>query len=331
MPYNLGVYLLEKLNIQSLYMARALSATIGLIAVLSFYFIVRRWHNLRISVFATVMFATSSWFLHATRLADPQAAILLILPLIASAAWLNDTKRRGVLPVALAGLTSALLLYVPGLLWFVVLGLFWQRKRLLRAFRAMKQTELLCIVSASLIIILPGILAIFNDPNFALRLLGLPTELISFREIGHNALQVLKEIFVNGPDSTTYWIGSMPLLDAFAGVMFIIGLYSYRRRLRLDRAKLLLFGLLIGLLLVSLGGVGTMTLMLPFVYLVIAAGISFMMQQWFLVFPRNPIARTLGATLITIAVIASSTYNLSHYFVAWSKAPETRDTFTRHL
>jgi hypothetical protein len=74
-----------------------------------------------------------------------------------------------------------------------------------------------------------------------------------------------------------------------------------------------------------------MILMLPFVYLIVAAGIGFMLQQWFRVFPRNPIARTLGASLITIAVISSSGYNLTHYFIAWAKAPETQSTFSRHL
>jgi hypothetical protein len=240
MPYNLGIYALEKLHLQGVYMARAISAAVGFVAVLSFFFIVRRWHDMRISLFATILFATSSWFLHVARLADAQASILLILPLIACAAWLNDTKRRGVMPLALAGLTGGLLLYIPGLLWFVLLGLFWQRRRLRRTFRSMMRSEILVVVLGTLLIILPGILAVVAQPLFLLELLGLPSKFIGAGQVLDNSMTVIREILLHGPDNTAYWIGSMPLLDAFTGAMFIIGLYSYRLRLRLDRAKLLL-------------------------------------------------------------------------------------------
>lgn len=331
LPYNLSIYALEKLHIQGIYMARAISAAMGFIAVLSFYFIIRRWHDLRISLFATILFATSSWFLHVARLATNHASILLILLLIASGAWLNDTKRRGVLPVLLAGLASGFLLYIPGMAWFIVLGLFWQRKRLRKALKAMKRVEILAISLASLIIIAPAIVAVGNHASFILDLLGLPSSMPSLRDIAQNALKSIKELFVTGPAVSAYWVGRMPLLDAFSTAMFVIGLYSYWHRRSLDRVKVLGLGLAISVILNAIGGIDNMILMLPFVYLIIAAGIAFMLQQWFRVFPRNPIARTLGASLITIAVVVSATYNLGHYFIAWAKAPETRDTFSRHL
>ena len=84
---------------------------------------------------------------------------------------------------------------------------------------------------------------------------------------------------------------------------------------------------MVGTLLIALGGAVSLSLLIPFIYILVAAGIGFMLDQWYKVFPRNAIAQGVGMGLIVLAVAASCWYGLRHYFVAWPNAPATQQVF----
>lgn len=84
---------------------------------------------------------------------------------------------------------------------------------------------------------------------------------------------------------------------------------------------------LIGAILIALGGSLDLSIVMPIVYLWIAAGIAYLLQQWLVVFPRNPIARGIGYGLIIIAVSLSCAYNLRAYFVAYPHDPTNQSVF----
>ncbi len=77
-------------------------------------------------------------------------------------------------------------------------------------------------------------------------------------------------------------------------------------------------------ILIGLGQVATLGLLIPVLYIVMANGIAYMLQSWFTVFPRNPVARTLGVVLLTIVVVVSCSYQLQRYFIAWPAAEATK-------
>jgi hypothetical protein len=84
---------------------------------------------------------------------------------------------------------------------------------------------------------------------------------------------------------------------------------------------------------VILGALGELTvaitLLLPFVYAVIAAGISYVLDEWYSVFPRNPFARSFGLIVITAVVLMSSYYQITRFLVVWPQAPETREVYSQ--
>jgi len=86
--------------------------------------------------------------------------------------------------------------------------------------------------------------------------------------------------------------------------------------------------LIVGSLLIALGGGVSMSILMPFTYLLIAAGIGLFLDRWLKVFPRNTIAQAVSVGLVSLAVIAASWYGLRHYFVAWPNAPTTKQVFT---
>jgi uncharacterized membrane protein YoaK (UPF0700 family) len=77
-----------------------------------------------------------------------------------------------------------------------------------------------------------------------------------------------------------------------------------------------------------LGGSLSLALLLPIIYFVAANGIAAMLVSWFTVFPRNPVARSIGLILITAAVLITCVFHVKRYFVAWPNASETTQAFS---
>ena len=117
----------------------------------------------------------------------------------------------------------------------------------------------------------------------------------------------------------------MPILDIFTSVMVVLGIYNfYVNERKLDRVRFLVGTISLACILIALGGSVGIEILIPFVYLLAASGIAYLMNQWFVVFPSNPIARFSAWTMIILIVSTAAFYNLQSYFVAWAKAPVTK-------
>jgi hypothetical protein len=305
---------------------RSVSVFIGLLVILSFYYTLYRWYTTRVAVLGTLLIATSSWFLHAVRLATPDAMFLLLLALFAIGAGLHHLRIKR-LSVVLAVTATAVLLYVPGMVWFIVPVFIWQQKRLRKIMSRLKWWHSGLLFLLALGLIAPLVYTFTKEPWLYKTWLGLPDRWPSPTQAGRNAGRILSQLFWRGPQDSSKWLDHLPLLDWFGSVMFIIGLYAHRFKLRLDRTWLFLYIAIIGILLITIGGPVSIVIFLPFIYLLIGSGIALMLQQWFTVFPRNPFARSVGATLVVLAVLASCFYQINHYFVAWPHNSQTKSAF----
>lgn len=176
-------------------------------------------------------------------------------------------------------------------------------------------------------LLLPLLWTFYSNPELIKVYLGLPQAWPSPLEFVKNVANVPVQLFLRGPDSPTTWLGRLPLVDWFGSIMFVIGGYAYYFKQKLDRTRFIVYVFGVGTILVALGGPVTVAVLLPFVYLIIAGGIALMLQQWYTVFPRNPVARITGTVLMTLAVLMSVFYNINHYFIAWPNAPETKQVF----
>lgn len=327
-PFTLLAYLIGLVYTgpQDMLPFRAAATVYGLLTLTTFYWLVRHWHGERSAILGAVIFGCSAWFLHTVRLGTGEVLLFLPLALAAGSVWLKRTDNPVVL-LAGFGLAAAML-YVPGMIWLLFVGAVWHAKTLLRlfkhhfAFMAVGLVGLLALIS-------PLVWVIYKTPQTAKLVAGLPAEgwplpLESLERLAHAPYDLL----VRGPADATHWLGRLPILDAFVIVMIVLGAYLYIRHWRLVRSKMVAVSLLIGLALIALGGPVTITILLPFLYILAAAGIGLMLDRWQAVFPRNVIAQGVSIALISLAVIASSWYGLRHYFVAWPNAAETKQVFT---
>jgi hypothetical protein len=307
-------------------LAMRLSATIfGITTLAIFYGLVRFWHGQRAAIFGTFVFGASAWFLHSARFGSPDILLFSLLGLTAAGVWLKHSKRS--LAVGVCLLLAAVLLYVPGMVWFIGAGVIWQWKAIDRAF---KQHLWMVTLGGFLVLaaIAPLGLAIYHTPQYARLLVGLPPAgwpqpLDTLRAIAEVPLNFI----ARGPDWPEHWLGHLAILDAFSLAMLFLGVYVYAKHAKLVRTQLLAVILIIGTVLVGLQGPVTITVLVPFVYIMVAAGIGLVVDRWYAVFPRNPIAQAMGVGLVSLAVFTTCWYGYRHYFVAWPNAPETRAAY----
>lgn len=75
-------------------------------------------------------------------------------------------------------------------------------------------------------------------------------------------------------------------------------------------------------------GAINIAIFLPLIYIVIGGGMSYLLIQWLTVFPKNPIARSVGVGLVSLLALLISVYHLDRYFIAWPLNPASQAAFS---
>ena len=146
---------------------------------------------------------------------------------------------------------------------------------------------------------------LFKSPKNVLNWLGLPQQFASPIHIVKEFGAVFYHIFIRGPLLPNLWLGRLPILDIFGVITALTGIYFYAIHIKATRTHLLFVSFLIGAILIALGGSVPLSIVIPIIYIFIAAGLAYLLTQWLSVFPKNPIARSVGYILISLAVAMS--------------------------
>lgn len=328
LPFTFGLYILQLFSLDSIGWLRSISVGFGLVSIFSVYYIISRWHTFRVSVFTTLLYATSAGFLHVARLGNEQSAYLL-LPLVV-AIGLYSKEQKALAPKIVALVLAAIVtLYLPGTIWVVLVLAGLYRKQIVQAVK--KVSLPVKSVAGSFAVLFLGLLVMsfITDVQQFYQWLGLPTEgSLSITGYALSIGMVPVNLFAWGPDNLSMWIGTAGIIDFFVGILFILGCYSYFYQRKLDRTKFLFITIIVLTVLAGFGGPVTAFTVVPFMYIIAATGLALLLQQWFTVFPRNPFARGLAITVIVIAISMSVFYNTHRYFIAWPKSPAVQAEFT---
>lgn len=328
-PYKLWLLINTSL-FDSVFGLRLAGATVGLGTIILFYLLVKQVLNARVAIITTAMFATSSLLLSVSRQATPNAMLLSLLAIIAAGFYLRFGKRTdwGWLTVVII---TSLSLYVPGMLFFIVPAMAWQFRHVRKTF---DRLDTRIIVAASIVmgvLCAPLLISLIRDSNLWRGYLGLPEQLAPLSDMAKYAGTAVVSLFARSPHEPTFWLGRQPVLDVFATVMFVYGLYALVKQYKLDR-----LWTLGGVFVLALLWIGITTnrlgivLLLPFVYLIVGFGLQRFIDQWLSVFPRNPIARGTGWILLLVAVCIAVNFQAYRYFIAWSNSDTTKAVFTQH-
>lgn len=326
-PYKLIVWAGLKLDHHSILVTRVAAASIALLLIVMFYWVALHWYSRRVAFLSTLLFATSSGFLHFGRYGTALIAQMATLFMISGLLLYQKTKHE-TLAIYLLVVVLASCLYLPGIFWFALVGLWFIRRGVITAFKKMGRLHSYGVIALCFILIAPLALAAIQDPGIVKDILGLPRTAPTPYELYKNTLHLASSLFIRGYWPPQFWLYGAPLLNITEAALLVIGLSRLIKRPILRVNCFLLAALTIGSILIIIGGGVTVAVLIPLIYLTIARGIYHLIDDWLTIFPRNPIAKHGGLVLLSILVIFSILYHLQAYFVAWPHSPSTRAVYT---
>ncbi len=329
LPLKLIYLALHKINVDPTSF-RYVNGLFAMLAVAALYSITKKWYSQRVSALTTILFGTSVTTITIARVATPAILLYSWLWCIALVMWFQSSHKTRLAPLILL-FFSAFMLYTPGIAWFALILGLWFSKEIPTFFKHMKSSWIIIGSVIGLIFVIPLIHAFTQDPKLIKSWLLIPQSLDIRASLLY--LKDLPAAFLYKSDrNPVYNLGNLPLLDALSGTLLLLGLYTYRKRLRLDRTVVYIVSVLLSMTLAALNRNQTYLIFcLPFLYLLMGEGISYLLGQWRSVFPRNPIARFFGTLLMTIAILAASWYHIQRYFLAYTNNPATKKVYSQHI
>lgn len=302
------------------------------------YYVLYIWHTRRIATLGVILLLGSSWFVGLARLgtADIMYAWGIMAAVTAMTMVFHHQKhsRRRLILMAIAGLLIGLSLYVPYVPFaFLLAGLIaWHSFK--RVTEELSGGELLVLVATVAITIAPLIGGLIVEPRTSLVLLGLPDSVLptSFSTVLEHMTDLFAHIFWQSDGSLTTNVGNLPLLGIFGAALAALGIYHYEQHRQNIRTHIIV-GLFFGMfLLLSIDYQPEKTAaLLPLVYILIAMGALTLLTQWYRIFPKNPLARTVGWFVFALFVVISLSYHNQRYFAAWARSPETKVAFSNDV
>lgn len=326
-PYELLVWTGLKLGHHSLLITRIAASTIAVGVAVLFYWVAVHWYSKRVALLSSILFIGSSSFLHTGRYGT--ALILQMATLLLIACVLLYRRAQREIPVTyFVVVLLALCLYIPGIFWFELFGLTLLHRRIWRVFRQMGGLHSIAILVLGVGLTVPILWASINNLTALREVLALPNYMPTLSAIWEHGKALAGALVYRGYYSPEFWLYGAPLLNIVEITLFLAGSFVLVRPPRLRGNYYISGAILLSVLLIIIGGGATIAMLVPLIYLVIAGGIYYLLDQWLTIFPRNPIAQGMGIALICIVASFSAYYHLQAYYVAWPHAPETRQVYT---
>ncbi len=292
-------------------------------ATISMYLVLSAWHTRRIALLMSILFMTNTYVLQAGRFASHESLLFLLAPLLLLfGIWLKAKRTVNRAPLILLGVSG--LLYIPGFIWLMLGFLAAFHVRLKLAWKFVTQKIRITAAGGALLVLSPMIVSLINNPAQLPTLLGFD-RLTNFgiRSCLEALTQIPDDLFVYGPSDASIWLLRTPILDIGSAVLLVLGIYSYSRGKHTLRRRLLIALFCVGVVLVTLSTYISVAVLLPIIYIVMASGLTYLLQSWFTVFPRNPLARAIGVVVLCGLIGVIAAYHINRYFVAWPHAPQT--------
>lgn len=326
-PYKVLAWTGQKLGHNSIAVTRIASATFALAVAVLFYWVATHWYSKRVALLSSLLFVCSSGFLHIGRYGSALILQMATLVLISCVFLFRRTKHEFLMAYAITAVIAACL-YVPGMVWFALIGLYLMRKRIAYLFGKLGALHTALIFTLGIGLLVPLLLAMFRDITVARTIFGLPSTFPSPALLVDNFIHLGSSVVYKGYWPTEYWMYGAPLLNVGESVLFIAGLILLVKRPILRGNYFLLGTLIVSTVLIVIGGSATIAMLTPLIYLTISGGLFYMLDQWLTVFPRNPIAKYSGVLLLMTLVSFSILYHLRAYYTAWPNAPETKVVYS---
>jgi len=259
-------------------------------------FIVRELYNSKVAILTGLIVISSVLFISLGRTGAPliMPIFLSIVAMFATSRALRKTK-HDLRWLILAGVALALNIYSPmGIYLTVILigvAMFHPKVRFILSKSKLWKTIVTAVVL--LLLITPLIIGIVRDPSVVMQLLGISNFSFALSDIKDNALAIFWPM---GGEFTGI---ATPLLTMSLVAFMALGVVGAVDNFHSVRSYLSipLFGVI---LILSLFNSNAAPLLLVPVILLTAIGINYLLNWWFMLFPRNPYAKAIGVIPLAI-------------------------------
>lgn len=307
------------------------SAIIGLASLALFYSLLKTWYWERIAIFGTMLLIGSSWFLHFARFGGPGILMVFATILLLYSAT-KALHKKSILWLSVLAFAIILSMYTPLLPYIVLLGIGIHTKHIISVGHHTNTYLLTLGAAIALLGGVPLVLASMQDINTLQALFGLPDSFPGPVEYLSNIQYIFSQLFWQSEEFPALHLGNLPLLDIFTASMTALGLYHYEQSLPSKRGKIVLGSLLILVLAIALNPEQrNLAILIPFVYMLAASGVSTLIRQWNEIFPKNPIARMIAIVPLTILFVIVISYHYQRYFIAWARNADVRQSHSQTL
>jgi hypothetical protein len=326
-PYTLGYVGLHYLHIDSLFAVMSIGAIYGLLAAALLYYLLAKYCGSMIALLTTAITVDSLWFLQASRLEGPLSTYAFFGLLLVAIFFVkrNDKFKNLKWVLSIIGVVSAL--YIPGLIWIVLLLAIVKRKEVLKTFKDISFLANLISSVSGVIILAPLVWSSIHNSDLLKQIFGLLPQ-FSVHDTISRFYHLPEYLFLKSGGGI-YALGHQPVFDIFSIVMIIFGVYKLWSDKKLNDGLLILTAFVLSWVLVSLGIV-PMILTELVLAVPIALGLDYLITTWFTVFPKNPVARGVGIGLLSLAVVSVMWLHINQFYIAWPKTPQTLQTYSQH-
>lgn len=306
--------------------SRLPSALLAFGLIVGMYWLLQRWYNYRLALFGAVLLMTAPWLLHVGRLAtnDVVYPFAMMLTMVLIALW-HQQERRAWLLYASA-VVVPMLLYVPGMIWLVAWGAFFERRNIAATLKHHAWRTVAALLLGAAVSVPLGH-ALYRDWHLYKPLLGLPEQWPAALHFVEQFFLTWKYTFIGGYHNPLLNLAALALVNFLVAIGFAVGLYLYSLHPKATRTKQLAGLWVLGTVLIALHGPVSISLIAPMVLVLAMGGIGYLLHLWLRVFPRNPLARGFGIGVIGFMIVFAVAYNLRNYFIAWPNNSETKAVF----
>ncbi|MBI2009032.1 glycosyltransferase family 39 protein [Candidatus Saccharibacteria bacterium] len=324
-PHKIAQFVSQKIFGHGAADIRIVSVLSALFFLVCFYKLVRGWFGKMISLLSTTFLAATPWFILIARNGSPAILLLAPLAILASYYWFGRSESSRAFYVLIV--TCALSLYVPGMIWLILLGLLLARKDFGVHSANLSRVSKFGAYLLSALIIAPLIYASVNNLEIIKSIFLVPEQwaaaLISLKSIVWSFLALVWRT----PTHAEHIIGRLPMLNIAQIALATFGCFALYKLAR-PKMYLLVFIAAFGIITAGINrNLVFLTFALAAVAVALAAGLRYLYMEWKSVFPLNPIPKYMAIVLLSSLVLLHVSYGLRYSLVAWPNTTETRATF----
>ena len=301
----------------------AFIASVGAILLL------RRWFKPNVAVLATIIMVTTGQFLFVAQSGHTGITyIMWSVWLLLSATMVTGSLKHKNIWLLTFFITAGLSLYTPLSLYLLlaIISAAVLHPHVRYVLKKMALKKLLLFVFITLLLSAPLLYGIYLNPDFGLRLLGIPSTWPP--NIFENAATLVQQ-YVNFI-SPASGVLMTPVFGLGSIALIILGAWQLFKNRYTARSYTVTAWLILLVPILLINPVYTSITFVPFL-LLLASGLEYLFRSWYKMFPRNPYARIVGLIPIVVLVGGLVASGIDRYMYGYHYDPETAKSFSRDL